>query len=234
MKKYYLAALFMLFSYSRIALVCEPAVNNIFIGDCDTNKNTIVSVITEQEASYVSTTQKINNKTYINTPDLINDDTLVTSIKAIEDALKQGGLYRIFFIIILEEGKPRAKDLAIINSVMNSINTGGKKNFAVLLDDKLKKQAINQIDTGKYRASNIFYINTAASPKSLNELIEKNKGILIQSDQVSGIDIGSYKTTCLTDVNNIQNQRQITILTPEPSQPESLPKDQDDCSCPLV
>ena len=136
MKKYCLVAFLLLLSYSRFALECDTKDNKIiFMGDADTGKEALISYLAtgmyDAASSPIKSIEKFQTADicYINTPGFDQESEVGNYAKAIQDELNQGGSYQFFFVAVLENQKPRLKDMALIDSVMNAIGAKDENKF---------------------------------------------------------------------------------------------------------
>ena len=84
--------------------------------------------------------------TYLDTPGLADVKLRQTAAKAITEALKQNGIYQIFFVLTLSSGKVRSEDLVTIWLVL--MHAGNIKSYIILVN-KLSKQEHIHFETIK-------------------------------------------------------------------------------------
>ncbi|KAG7379310.1 hypothetical protein PHYPSEUDO_008764 [Phytophthora pseudosyringae] len=108
-----------------------PPVNFVFIGDPGAGKNTSINclighAVFESGVScggnqHVQTYKHGDNVQYMDTPGLADRNTQEKAAAAITEALQQSGVYKLFFMVRLENGRVVSDDLATIEIVLSSI-----------------------------------------------------------------------------------------------------------------
>ena len=92
----------------------------------------------------------IGNYVYIDTPGLDDVEMRKQASKAISEALKQGGMYVIVFVVTESSGKIYPSDLATIKTVLQSAPE--IKQYGVIIN-KLSKPVYNKFSMPENRSS---------------------------------------------------------------------------------
>ena len=90
---------------------------------------------------------EIDGVVYIDTPGLCDDSRRKEAAKAVTEALKQKGQYKVFVIITLDRGRLRPEDLSVITMMKNS--TSELTRYYLILNQvtrKTKQKLRNEMD----------------------------------------------------------------------------------------
>ena len=72
-----------------------------------------------------------NHITYMDTPGLCDIEKRKQAAEAITEALKQDGIYKMFFIVTLEQGRLRPDDVALLKMILESATELTKYYFII-------------------------------------------------------------------------------------------------------
>jgi len=225
-----LIAFCLLFTYPLCAMDDSPEIL-MFVGNPGVGKSSTINALKQEMVAkadvnlgsgltqfFTKYKHQHQGRNYLlfDTPGL--DDMKIRGQAAaeIEKALKQEGSYKLFFVITLEAGRVKPSDVATIEMVMDAIKRDDKAyNVIVNKISKLEKNALSlssnidvlfqQINAGKYKTKNIFYIDLdrdlADGDKSFfkpsidfeNFIYRDSQGILIKKVEVEKIKIDKFE-----------------------------------------
>lgn len=249
-----LIAFCLLFNYPLCAMDDNPEIL-MFVGNPGVGKSSTINALKQEIVAKADVTlgsgltqfftkykHQHQGKSYFlfDTPGL--DDMKIREQAAveIEKALKQEGTYKLFFVITLEAGRVKPSDIATIEMVMDAIKREGKSyNVIINKISKLEKNALSlpsnidilfqQINSGKYKTANIFYIDLdrdlADGDKSFfkpsidfeNFIYRDSQGILIKKVEVEKIKIDKFEEI------KMANEQELNKLKEELKAAQSRP-----------
>jgi GTP-binding protein EngB required for normal cell division len=161
--------------------MAEVRENRLLLGNPGTGKSTLVNCLVGQHVfnSGVSwgggLTQEyqkhvVGDVAYMDTPGLADASIMEKAAEAINTALKQGGTYKLFFMVRLQAGRVVADDLVTVERVLDAISLPNIP-FSILVNNLPKRQyeAMTRfgpeydkvaalINRGKHQTPFIFFI----------------------------------------------------------------------------
>ncbi|RLN95889.1 hypothetical protein BBJ28_00015402 [Nothophytophthora sp. Chile5] len=133
-------------------------VNYLFLGNPGAGKSTLINclaggVMFESGVSYGGGLTKHFQKrlhdgvVYMDTPGLADRQIQETAARAITEALRQSGAYKLFFMVRLENGRVVSDDLATIETVLTSIEMADVP-FTIVVNNVKKRQYATMMEKG--------------------------------------------------------------------------------------
>ena len=166
----------------------------LFVGNPGAGKSTLINALKKRTVAaagvspgsgltkyFTSYEDLQNNRVYLDTPGLADTKMRLEAAQQIEEALKQNGKYKIFFILNFNAGRVKAEDLATLNTVMDAVNLSHKP-FSIIinkLEDDEKEMLENEnnramvfgeLNRGNNKTQSVYYI--ARSSKLKKKKIE--------------------------------------------------------------
>jgi len=125
----------------------------LFVGNPGVGKSTLMNcligdaVFRSGVSAMVGLTYELNEKvtdkgTFLDTPGLEDVRMREAAAKAITQALKKGGKYKVFFVVTTESGRLRPADLACMNLILGSCTD--IKHYNIIFN-KLTKQVVKKL-----------------------------------------------------------------------------------------
>lgn len=134
--------------------------NTVFIGNPGTGKSSTMNCYlgevlfksgfskTGSGVTFQLDIQRSGDNTWMDTPGLSDTMLREEAARAINEALQQGGAFRLVFVLTLEEGRVRADDITTIKMVLEACNGRceqvGIDQFALLIN-KTSKEWLDQM-----------------------------------------------------------------------------------------
>lgn len=225
-----ITALALLFTCQLFAMVEKPPIL-MFVGNPGVGKSSIINALKQEEVAKsgvnigIGLTQFFseykhqhegNNYLLFDTPGLDDIKMRAKAAEEIENALKQEGVYKLFFVITLEAGRVKPADITTIEMVMDAIKRE-EIVFNIIINKVTKseknafekengiKGLYEQLNSGKFKTNNIFYIDMDRdledgekkffSPNSefINFIYKESLPIFIKKSEVEKIQIDQFE-----------------------------------------
>ncbi len=216
----------LLFLMPSFAMETTPDIL-LFVGNPGSGKSTIINALAKKNVvnsgfsigsgltkDFSQTVHIHEGKQYllIDTPGLHDIDSMERPAREIENALKLGGNYKIFFVITLEAGRCNDSDLMTIQRILGAINLG-EIQYNVIVNKVSRNTKANLINHDvqdmlkeiSHKAQNIFFIDWdqklvdennvffQLSPEFEKFIYEESKSIFIKASQITHIFTGTIK-----------------------------------------
>lgn len=169
-----------LYSFGILAMEPEGPEKFVFIGNPGVGKSTLINSLIGKSVAESGVTAgagltqffsiyEHDGKSFMDTPGLADIKIREQAAKEIETALKQGGKYRLFFVLTLLQGRVKPEDVVTINTVMSAINDPNKSFNVIInqLNRKEKREILNDaekmaevyqgINSGIHKTNSIWY-----------------------------------------------------------------------------
>ncbi|ETI54096.1 hypothetical protein F443_03043 [Phytophthora nicotianae P1569] len=156
---------------SLVPASATPSLHNfLFLGNPGTGKSTLINCLAgtsifKSGLSYGGGLTKEfqkrihDNVQYMDTPGLADRDIQENAAAAITEALSQSGMYKLFFMVRLENGRVVSDDLATIEVVLSSIDLK-EIPFTVLINNVKKRQYAQMMEKGPDFVKVVTLINS--------------------------------------------------------------------------
>lgn len=147
------------FSPQYRLFIGNPGAGKSTLANCVANKLLFKSGVSFGEGMTYQLDKKVHNGiTYLDTPGLADLKIREKAAAEITRALKQCGVYQVFFVITLESGRVRPEDVTTIKLVLESA-----------IDIKHFSLVINKLSSNAY--NRLFQNNAAQLKKLITELL---------------------------------------------------------------
>lgn len=103
------------------------------------------------------------NQTFLDTPGLSDTALRQQAAAAITEALQQGGIYRVVFVITLESGRVRPADVATIQTVLGAADRI-QNNYAIIINKILPSKCEAVLQNLEKITASIFSNDVPATP----------------------------------------------------------------------
>ncbi|RLN74171.1 hypothetical protein BBJ28_00012326 [Nothophytophthora sp. Chile5] len=148
----------------------SPQVNYLFLGNPGTGKSTLINclaggVMFESGVSYGGGLTKHfqqrlhDGVMYMDTPGLADRQIQETAARAITEALRQSGTYKLLFMVRLENGRVVSDDLATIETVLTSIEMVDVP-FTIVVNNVKKRQYATMMEKGSEYLKVVTLLNS--------------------------------------------------------------------------
>ncbi len=152
-----------------------------------------------------------DDKVFMDTPGLADTRKRQEAGEEIGKALKQGGDYRIFFVVKLDGGRVRSDDVATITTVMDAIDIENKQ-FNIIINQVTKEDkidfaknvlspalALEELNSGKYKTDRVYFLDYDKHYR------RENKNLLtIDAGFYAFINDSSYEISIVDPENEIK------------------------------
>jgi GTP-binding protein EngB required for normal cell division len=170
--------------------------NRLLLGNPGTGKSTLINCLVGRRVfnSGISwgggLTQEyqkhvVGDVAYMDTPGLADLSIIEKAAEAINTALKQGGTYKLFFMVRLQAGRVVADDLVTVERVLDAISLPNVP-FSILVNNLPKRQyeamtrfgpeyekVVALINQGKHQTPFIFFIPKFSQLDELDNAVMK-------------------------------------------------------------
>ncbi|EEY59833.1 uncharacterized protein PITG_12971 [Phytophthora infestans T30-4] len=142
--------------------------NWLFLGNPGTGKSTLINCLIG-EAKFEAALRAWQHRVH-RYAGLADTELRETAAKSIKEALQEDGIYKIFFVVTLQQGRGKPDDIATITEVLDSVHAPNIE-FSIIVNQSGKrvhelmmkmgdeyKGVVRSLYSGKYSTGSILFL----------------------------------------------------------------------------
>ncbi|OWZ24264.1 hypothetical protein PHMEG_000743 [Phytophthora megakarya] len=197
--------------------------SRLFLGNPGTGKSTLINCLVGKQAfrsgvswggGLTQEYQRIqhNDIAYMDTPGLADQTIITKAAEAITTALRQHGVYKLFFMVRINNGRVVSEDITTIERVLDSIDFHGNRALYSVVINNISKKQFEKLKNRGYEFEQVTsVINSRKYPATAFCLIPKideldeESGKVVQLPHEIRYFIENEAPTIRIEANNVKD-----------------------------